>query len=316
MAEPSYQKPTKPFKPIAAIRYFARMKKPFLVLTLTLSILTLLSQSARSQTDEKGNPIFNSTLLETIEINKNSNIVSGYFTIANNIDDKESSVYVNDNPSLDEYIQFARDLPSYIFILQTGPEELLRIILKQLNDGQNTTLVYHIVNPRTKQKLKAPCSAWGEISEKRAEELLSLNIDPKAKIVPLMEGIRALEFNGKTYRIQCYEELKAEIIGMSSEMLVPTVVERDPEELLRNESIGGRFDFSIRLAQDEQQLYLVDDVAYNKDDFAMYLWGQAARQQGIENAKMAIEIWEEIHGQELTSSKAKVLKAGFIAEIE
>ena len=279
-------------------------------------ILSLFSLEINAQVDEKGNPIFNNIELETVQITDDAKITCGYFTIANNIDNKASSVYVSDSPTLDDYILFARNLPANTFLLQTGPEILLRIVLNQVNDQQNSTFSYTMVNPRSKQKLEAPCSVWGEISEKRAHELLALNVDPKAKIVPVMDGVNALEFNGKSYRIQSYEELKAEVIGMSTEMLTPSIVERDPEELLRNESIGGRFDFAIHLAQDEQHMYLVDGIAYNKANFAIYLWGQAARQQGIENAKKAIEIWEEIHDSKLSSPQAKALKAGFIAELE
>ncbi|MFY7815589.1 MAG: hypothetical protein ACOVRK_10445, partial [Chryseobacterium taeanense] len=79
-------------------------------------LLFLISIESFSQTDKNGNPIFNSLKIESI-VYENIEIISNYYTIENNIDNKSSSVFIQENPTSEDYINFSTKLPSYFFII-------------------------------------------------------------------------------------------------------------------------------------------------------------------------------------------------------
>lgn len=90
----------------------------------------------------------------------------------------------------------------------------------------------------------------------------------------------------------------------------------DPIEFIKKESEGGKLDFNAVLEKDDKGFYLYDGVAYNKKDFAIFLWGQAVKRQGITSSKRAIELWEDINKRELTDPERKALTKGFKAKIK
>lgn len=72
---------------------------------------------------------------------------------------------------------------------------------------------------------------------------------------------------------------------------------------------GGELDFSTKLT--EQQFYLFDAVAYNKKDFAIFLWAQKVKILGIESVKEAIAIREEIKGEKLSQPEKTAVTNGY-----
>ena len=67
----------------------------------------------------------------------NFELTSSYYTIHNNISNKGSSVYVNDNPTLAEYLNFARELPSYGFIVHQGQDvKVMIMIMQEVKDSK------------------------------------------------------------------------------------------------------------------------------------------------------------------------------------
>lgn len=90
---------------------------------------------------------------------------------------------------------------------------------------------------------------------------------------------------------------------------------KDPVEYIKKESKGGKLDFNAVLEKDNQGFYLYDKVAYNKKDFAVFLWGRAVKKQGIASSKKAIALWEEINNRALTGPEKRALAAGFRAKI-
>lgn len=85
-------------------------------------------------------------------------------------------------------------------------------------------------------------------------------------------------------------------------------------EYIKRETIDGEIDFNKILEDKQQSLYVYDGVAYNKKDFAIYLWGKKVRILGLKSAETAINIYEEIVSRELTDSEIKALKNGFNSE--
>lgn len=278
---------------------------------LLLTIFTLTS--VFGQTDKNGNPIFNSDLISEEKFD-NFELTSSYYNIKENISNKKSSVYVSDNPTLDDYIKFSRDLPATFFIAHKGQTVICMIMLIQKNDNGKTTLTYNIINPNTKKSIQVPCNIWGEINEKRADELLKLKADTSSVIIDLPNNGKGLLFNGIVYRIQPFDKLKTEVIEIVNQITgsgKQTEEMKDPEEYIKKETIGGKLDFNKALENEKQSMFLYDGVAYNKKDFAIYLWGKKVKMLGISSAKKATKLWEEINNRELTAPEKKALEMGF-----
>lgn len=284
------------------------MKKLGLLFFTTFTLTCLFGQ-----TDKNGNPIFNSTLISEEKF-ENFELTSGYYNIKENISNKKSSVYITDNPTLDDYIKFSRDLPATFFIAHKGQTVICMIMLLQKNETGKTTLTYNIINPNTKKSTQAPCNVWGEINEKRADELLRLKVDTSSVVIDLPNNGKGLLFNGITYRIQSFDKLKAEVIEIINQITgdgKQTEEIKDPEEYIKKETIGGKLDFDKTLENEKTPFFLYDGIAYNKKDFAIYLWGKKVKMLGISSIKKAAKLWEEINKRELTTPEKKALKNGF-----
>jgi hypothetical protein len=284
------------------------MKKLSLLLFTIFTLTTVFGQ-----TDKNGNPIFNSDLISEEKF-ENFELTSSYYNIKENISNTKSSVYVSDNPTLDDYIKFSRDLPATFFIAHKGQSVICMIMLLQKNDNGKTTLTYNIVNPNTKQSAQVPCNIWGEINEKRAEELLKLKVDTSSVVIDLPNNGTGLLFNGIAYRIQSFDKLKAEVIEIVNQITgsrKQTDEIKDPEEFIKKETIGGKLDFNKALEKETTPFFLYDGIAYNKKDFAIYLWGKKVKMLGISSAKKATKLWEEIYNRELTSPERKALEKGY-----
>ena len=104
--------------------------------------------------------------------------------------------------------------------------------------------------------------------------------------------------------------------GQTSTIQSDSVVNVDPVEYIKKETIGGKLDFNLVLEKDNKALYLYDRVAYNKNDFDIFLWGQAVKSHGVSGIKKAAKLWEEINGRELTTLEKKALTKGIETEID
>lgn len=267
--------------------------------------------------DKHGNPVFNSVVI-SIDAIDNFELTSNYYTIDNNISNKESSVYVSDNPDLADYLKFTRDLPSYYFIVHQGQNVSFMIMLLQKNNGSKTTLNYMVLNPSNNKSFDMPCSVFGEISEKRVQELQKLNIDSTANILTMPNGELFL-FNGIAYRIQPYEELKAEVIEIAKHLMNPDSDDNmSREDYIKKETIGGKLDFMKVLDSEGKgnTLLVYNGISYNSKDYSILLWGQAVKRLGINSLKEAVTLWESIYKKKMTTPEKKALTNGYKAKIE
>ena len=89
-------------------------------------------------------------------------------------------------------------------------------------------------------------------------------------------------------------------------------------KFIKAESIGGKLDFTKVAEEQSKGAYLIlyNNIAYNKKDFAILLWGAKVKSLGIEKPKEAIKLWEEIQNRELTEPEKKALKKGFEIKLE
>jgi len=235
----------------------------------TLLLVFFVWTNVFAQTDQYGNPIFNNELISEEKLD-NFELTSSYYNIKENISNKKSSVYMNDNPTLDDYLKFAKELPSNFFIVHKGQNAMLMIMPIMTNEDGKATLSYNIVNPNNGKSMRVPCNVFGEITEKRVDELLALKIDSTAKIVAMPSG-KSFLFNGVAYKIQPYDQLKAEVIELVKQLINLEEEIKDPIAYIKKATIGGPLDFNKKLEKEEQSLFLYDGVAYNKKNFAIYL---------------------------------------------
>ncbi len=286
-------------------------------LIIAFILCLFLTNSLQSQVDENGNPVFNSTLIsdETID---NFELSSFYYTIDNNISNKKSSVYMTAKPTLADYLKFSRNLPANYFVVHQGQKVRYMIILLQNNDNNKTSLKYMVMNALSGERKEIPCNVFGEINEKRVQELIKLKVDTASEILTLPLGNLFL-FNNIAYRIQPYDSLKNEVIELSKQIMMS---ENDkitnPEEYIKKETIGGKLDFKKLLESEGHgsSLQLFDGIAYNPKQFSILLWGQAVKKLGISSVKDAIKLWENIYNIEMTTPEKDALTKGFEAEID
>lgn len=80
---------------------------------------------------------------------------------------------------------------------------------------------------------------------------------------------------------------------------------------IKNESIGGKLDFTKVVVEYKSHFIAYEKIMYNKKDFAILLWGNKVKELGLKSLNEIIELWEEINNRKLTAPELKALKVGF-----
>lgn len=282
--------------------------------TLTL-LLLFISVNSFSQTDRNGNPVFNSvsTNEETI---KNFQLLSNYYTLQNNIENKGSSVYISDKPTLDEIENAAVNLPSDFFVLMKN-----QAIVNMVMILNKPTRRYFVINPTTLKQQQIPCSIAGDITENRANEIVKEKYDPKAKIE---EG--KLYFNGKKLTIISTTEIKKNVLGLIEEKGmaigdssdIKILSKADLRKIVLAESKeGGKFDFFTEIKGHEMDaIQIKPGIISTRIGMALYEWGEANFDLGTNTIEDALEFWAEFKGRPANLREKEYIKMGFNKELE
>ena len=80
-------------------------------------------------------------------------------------------------------------------------------------------------------------------------------------------------------------------------------------DYIKTEQPGGKLDYEPRFSQNK--LVILDDVAYNKKDAALYTWGMAMKKVGIKKIEDAISLFEEIRSVTLRDTQKRSMQNGF-----
>lgn len=248
-----------------------------------------------SQTDRNGNPVFNSVPLyeESMDGYK---LAVNYYTLKNNIENRNSSVFISDKPSLDDIESAAIDLPSEFFVIMKN-QSVVRIILIRNSPSR----VYFAVDPSTGEQKEFNCKIKGDISENRANEIIKEGFDPSAVI---RDG--KLYFNNKSFSIASNEKIKEGILSLikkeklnegsgsgmkilSKDQLRKFVVAESKE--------GGKLDFFTEIKGHEYDgIQIKKGLVTTRLGVALYKWGRANYELGVNTIDDAIEFWEEFKG--------------------
>jgi hypothetical protein len=274
------------------------MKKQLLILILSIF---LTSSNLYSQFDKNGNPIFNSEKIESFRV-ENVEVVSSYYTIKNNIDNKQSSVFINENPALDDYWNFSNDLPSYYFmIVDMGKVKGMLMLIPK-----DDSFFYNVVIPDKNENFQIHSKLKGKITENRAKELADIK---KIKAI-LIDDV--LKFNNKDFQVLKYNDVIEEVKNIVKERIIHHDDQNAAlEKYIKTESKGGKLDFKDSVEKYEGAFINFDSILYNKKDFAILMWAAAVKKVGIADLNNAQRLWQEINERNLSEPELKALRKGF-----
>ena len=72
---------------------------------------------------------------------------------------------------------------------------------------------------------------------------------------------------------------------------------------------GGKLDFEPQFQNN--QLVIINNVAYNKKDAALYTWALAVKKLGIKKAEDAISLYKELRSVKLRDTQKKAIQNAY-----
>ena len=277
---------------------------------LLTALIILLTTQAFPQTDHNGNPVFHSVTLREDSL-KNYQLSVNYYPLKNNIDDKSTAVYISAHPSLDDIEKAATGLPSDVFYVLKN-----RAVINMIMIRNNPKPQYLVVNPATGKQSEFPCPVRGDISENRATEIIKEGYDPKAAI---KDG--KLYFNNKTFTVISNNDITKNILALIDKETLyagdtTAMKVLSPQEIrtliLTESKEGGKLDFFTPIKGHEYDgVQIKPGVITTKKEIALYQWGKAAFDLGVNTIEDALSIWAEFKGRPANMPEQETIKAGF-----
>lgn len=273
------------------------------ILSIISFLLFFTSVKLFSQIDKNGNPVFNSVNIEKTNLD-DFEIISNYYTIKDNIDNKLSSVFVRETPSIEDFVNFSTKLPSYYFMLVNhGNVQGMAMLIPSPKDD---SYFYNVIIPNNNSNIIIPSSLRGKITEHRAKELAVIkNNDSKITDNQFHISNTNLEIIPFQKVLSEFKEVVVDKIKSASK------TDNRLEEYIKSESKeGGKFDFKKKL-EDSEGLIAYESILYNKKDFAILMWSASVKSLGYNDFDKAKDLWKSINGRELTEPELKAFKKGF-----
>jgi hypothetical protein len=278
-------------------------------------IFILIASTSFSQTNKNGNPVFNSIITKE-ETVKDFQFVSSYYTLKTNIENKNSSVFIADKPTLQEIENASLKLPSDFFLI-TKKQGMLNLVLLQNYPRRQ----FFVINPETGKQNEYPCSIKGDITENRAKEIIKENYDTKAKI----KGNKLI-FNNKKFIIITTEEIRKAVlvliekeklnIGENSNIKLLSQDETNAVVLTESKE-GGKLDFFTEIKGHEYDgIQVKPGIFSTKIGIALYKWGRANFELGVNTFEDALSNWSKLKGREPNQLEKEYIKMGFNKELE
>ncbi len=277
-----------------------------------LSLCLLISQITIGQVDKDGRPVQFTDQIDS-SIYDNFILTVDYLSIKDNQDNEKSALHFWDNPTNENYLEWAKSMTSYEFTAYRDGDFYMKINLSQTSLDDEKKYVYSLVKPGLGLYDKIPCSINGDITEHRAEELIVNNYDIKA-LIEKKESSEYLFFNGKELIILSYNDIKNEIVQIIDSDLLEEIsreekIKSNPIEYIKTETIGGELDFSEMLIgygekNPEEKVYL----------YSIALWSGAVRELGVTDINEIIDLWEEIHKQKAKKKIKNAILYGYNME--
>lgn len=177
----------------------------------SLFVFLFLGFPLAAQIDSHGNPMFNSIFIVEDTL-ANCTLLSSYYTIGDNINNPESSVFVSENPSNEEIIKFARSLPAYFFMTLKSDTVLYGITCSCEIVDKKSRYSFLILEFSTNKSWQIFSETKGDIPELRAAELLQIRKEDSKELK--IGNKNLFIFDETAYSIQSFTLLKDEVIRM------------------------------------------------------------------------------------------------------
>ena len=87
-------------------------------------------------------------------------------------------------------------------------------------------------------------------------------------------------------------------------------------DYIKKETLGGKLDFTSVLKGSDNFPIDHKGVRFNRNDYYVFLWGEAISDLGLKSSEEAIGLWEEIQGKKLTGPQRTALRIGFEKRIK
>ena len=282
---------------------------------LLTTLLLFIGVQGYCQKDQNGNPVFNSVSINEETI-KDFKLLSNYYTLKNNIENKGSSVFISARPSPGESLEAAIILPSEFFIIIKGQSVINMIMF--LNSPIRK---YLVITPAIGKQQEFECSLKGEISENRAAEFIKEGYDPMARI----EGNK-LYSNNKVLNIISNKEIREDILALietqsladgDSSQIKMLSKEQLKAIVLAETKEGGKLDFFTEIKGREMEgVQIKQGIFTTRIGIALYKWGRANFELGVNTAEDALEFWTELKGRQPNKREETYIRKGFNKELE
>jgi len=283
---------------------------------VTITILTILTLGQLfGQTDKNGNPVLNSVTINEKSVG-DCLLISNYYTLKNNIENSASSAFISENPTLGQIEEAAINLPSDFFIL-TKKDKIIVMIIPQ-NDPKREFMVIDMANNK---QTRFPCNFSAGITENRANEIVKENYDSTAVIENDI-----LAFNNKKFQIITNKEIEVAVLDLIKKENLDkkkpskiTLVSKNKlqEYILSETKEGGKFDFFTEIKGKEYDgIQVKPGLFATKLSIALYKWGHACFDIGVNTVEDVYEIFSKYKGRPLNDREKGYLKRGFYKEWE
>ncbi len=280
--------------------------KKLLIVILTFMLFINVS----GQTDRNGNPVFNSISRNEKKIDKFL-LISNYYTLENNIENSKSSVFISEKPDLDQIENAAIGLPSDFYILTKESKMVVMVMLQNKPERSFLTIV-----TKTNQQSTYPCKLSGDITENRANEIIKEQYDSNAYIEN-----STLHFNGKEFEIISNIDIEDAVWTLitkeklnkkkPSDVLLPSKNEIK-NYIISESQKGGTLDYFTEIIGKEYDgVQIKPGVFTTNIGIALYKWGRACFEIGVNTIEDAIEIYSEFKGKSVNVRDETYIKSGF-----
>lgn len=285
--------------------------KNLLIFIFTILLVT----SSFAQIDQNENPVFNS-----VSTNEKSfdgvTLISNYYTLKHNIENKRSSVFISETPTLDQIENAAMHLSSDFFMITRHNKMVVMVMLQ--NDPERQFLVIEMKNNKQSD---FPVKLEGAITENRAKEMIKEKYDPVASIE---NG--QLKFNGKEFKIISTQEIEDRVLALikkekldkkkSSDLILPSKNEIKTF-IISETKKGGKLDFFTEIKGKENDgVQIKPGVFTTKQSVALYKWGRACFEIGVNTVEDAYEIFADYKEKSVSERDQEYIKMGFYKEWE